>query len=44
MTPNELDRERWRFRGMKNQRGGWNQSLWIEVQDKWRRVWITQSS
>lgn len=38
LTPDELDRERLRWRRWKPQRGGWNQGLWVEVQDEWRRA------
>lgn len=37
MTPDALDRERWRYRRFKPQRGGWNQWLWIALQAEWRK-------
>lgn len=36
MTPAQVDQERVRWRRWKPQRGGWNQSLWIRVQEQWR--------
>lgn len=36
MTPDALDRERWRWRRWKPQHGGWNQRLWVAVQEQWR--------
>ena len=39
-TPGELDRERMRYRSMKPQRGGWRQSLWIVLQEEWRRTLV----
>lgn len=38
LTPSELDREKWRWRGMRPQRGGWNQPLWIVLQETWRQA------
>ena len=38
LTPDELDRERLHWRRWKPQRGGWNQGLWIVLQDEWRRA------
>lgn len=38
LTPAELDREHWRWRGMRRQKGGWDQALWVRVQDEWRRA------
>lgn len=37
MTPDALDRERWRYRRFKPQHGGWNQWLWIALQAEWRK-------
>jgi hypothetical protein len=36
LTPDELDREKWRWRGMRPQHGGWDQERWIVIQDEWR--------
>ena len=36
MTPDQLDQERWIYRGWKQQRGGWNQELWILINEIWR--------
>lgn len=35
LTPDEIDRERWRWRQWKRQHGGWDQPLWIVLQDQW---------
>lgn len=37
-SPAALDREHWRWRGMRRQKGGWDQALWVRVQDEWRRA------
>lgn len=36
LTPDELDREKWRWRRQRPQRGGWDQALWVLVQEAWR--------
>lgn len=38
MTPRQLDVERITHRRMKPQHGGWNQALWLVVQDTWWRA------
>lgn len=38
MTPRQLDVERIAYRRMKPQHGGWNQALWLVVQDTWWRA------
>jgi hypothetical protein len=38
LTPSELDLHNWQFRGFKPQKGGWDQWLWIRLQDDWRRA------
>lgn len=38
MTPRQLDVERTTYRRMKPQHGGWNQALWLVLQDTWRRA------
>lgn len=38
LTPSELDREHWRWRGMRPQKGGWDQPLWIVVRETWRKA------
>lgn len=36
--PDELDREHWRWLGWKRQHGGWDQPLWIALQEAWRHA------
>lgn len=36
-TPRHIDVERIAFRRMKPQHGGWDQALWLAVQDAWWR-------
>lgn len=31
LTPDALDREHWRWRGMRRQKGGWDQELWVAL-------------
>jgi hypothetical protein len=38
LTPDGLDRHNWQFRGMKGQRGGWDQVLWIWLQREWHKA------
>lgn len=38
LTPDALDREKWRWRDMNPQHGGWDQSLWVALQEVWRRA------
>ena len=37
LTPSALDLEHWRWHGMKPQRGGWDQPLWVLLQKRWAR-------
>lgn len=37
MSPDELDREHWRWTRWKPQKGGWDQALWLVMQEEWRR-------
>lgn len=38
LSPNELDRENFRWTRWKPQHGGWVQSLWIVLQEDWRKA------
>lgn len=44
LTPAELDREKLRWRRHKGQHGGWDQALWVRVQDEWRRALLSDPS
>lgn len=37
-SPDALDREHWRWTRWKPQRGGWNQRLWVILQEQWQRA------
>lgn len=38
LTPSELDLEHWRWVRWKPQHGGWDQPLWVRMQDDWRQA------
>lgn len=38
LTPAQVDRERMLWRRWRPQRGGWNQMLWIGLQERWRQA------
>lgn len=44
LTPAELDREKLRWRRHKGQHGGWDQALWVVLQDEWRRALLSDPS
>ena len=35
-SPDALDREHWRWTRWKPQHGGWDQEMWVRLQETWR--------